>query len=80
MRAQLEQVKPQLLSETLDFARSSPGDLPPSLAETFVRRYYQSVAEEDLMEYQAADLGQSALGHLRFGSVRRTGRNDPAHL
>ena len=25
------------------------------------------------MEYQAADLGQSALGHLRFGSVRRTG-------
>ena len=75
MHTQLELVKTRLLSETLEFARSSLGDLPPTLAETFVRHYYQSVPEEDLAEYQAADLGQSALGHLRFGNVRQRGES-----
>jgi glutamate dehydrogenase len=42
----------------------------------FIRRYFRGVAEEDLAEYESADLAAAALAHLRFGAVRA--RNRPA--
>src|SRR5262245_52805753 len=42
--------------------------------DEFIRQYYHGVAEEDLGQYDKAQLAASALAHLRFASVRKPGR------
>ncbi len=43
----------------------------PAPAAAFIRLYYHGVAEEDLAEYNAAELAAAALTHLRFARTRK---------
>jgi glutamate dehydrogenase len=53
--------------------RAKPRRLPVP-ADRFVAEYYRGVAEEDLSQYQSADLAAAALAHLRFATVRKRGK------
>ncbi len=50
-------------------ARGTPVPLGP-----FVQAYYRGVDESDLRASEPAALAAAAAGHLRFGAVRRPGR------
>lgn len=75
MHDQLERVKSRLLEAILDCARSGHGKVETAQAEAFIRRYYQSIQEEDLCQYQPADLCEMALGHLSFGNLHHRGES-----
>jgi glutamate dehydrogenase len=45
-----------------------------AIASRFIQQYFRGVAEEDLEQYEASDLATAALGHFRFGQVRKRGR------
>ena len=53
--------------------RARPRRLPIA-ADRFIAGYYRGVAEEDLSQYQSADLAAAALAQLRFATVRKRGR------
>ena len=42
--------------------------------DQFVSQYYRGVAEEDLAQYDTAELAGAALAHLKFAAKRKAGR------
>src|SRR5688572_27679447 len=70
MQGTLPAARVKLIERIVRASRQHATRGNPALTADFIRQYYRGVAEEDLAEYQPADLRARALDHLSFGAVR----------
>jgi glutamate dehydrogenase len=64
----------KLIEDIVRAARRRRHGGEPATTDTFLRRYFRGVAEEDLSARGAANLAGAALRHLAAGATRRAGQ------
>ena len=74
MHGTIPEARKKIIEGIATAARRNRQRRDPIAAERFIRQYYRGVAEEDLAQYDSAELAAAALGQLRFAAVRKRGR------
>ena len=65
-----EQIKAELIANLASQVRNRLPAAQASVAESFVRQYFERVAAEDLAEHSPVDLYGAALAHWSLARVR----------